>query len=241
MTDTEQVTVCDTAEAQKQAQALIVRNLGLKDYEPVWKAMTEFTNSRDKNTRDELWLVEHPSVFTQGQAGKAEHLLAPGDIPVLQVDRGGQVTYHGPGQQVIYLLLDIKRLGCGVRQLVTHIENAIIKTLGDLGIESAARPDAPGVYVGNAKIAALGLRIRRGCSFHGLSLNVDMDKEPFQRINPCGYVNMPVAQVRDFNANATISKVSTALVNHLAGLTGYTELIRESDSGIGLHRDDRSL
>ena len=206
------------------AEQLIIRELGLKDYTPVWQAMTEFTANRDKNTPDELWLVQHTPVFTQGQAGKAEHVLAPGDIPVVQVDRGGQVTYHGPGQLVVYLMLDVKRLKLGVRALVTCMENAIIATLAEFGIESAARPDAPGVYVGEAKIAALGLRIRRGCSFHGLSLNVDMNVEPFQRINPCGYAGMPVAQITDYCSSVKITDVTKTLVKHLANLTGYTEL-----------------
>ncbi len=206
------------------AESLIVRDLGLKDYTPVWQAMTEFTAKRDKQTPDELWLVEHPPVFTQGQAGKAEHVLFPGDIPVVQVDRGGQVTYHGPGQRVVYLMLDVKRLGLGVRKLVTMMEESVIATLAEFGIDSAARADAPGVYVGEAKIAALGLRIRRGCSFHGLSLNVDMDLEPFQRINPCGYAGMAVAQISDYCHKASMSDVTTALVKHLASRTGYTEL-----------------
>ncbi|MCL6269131.1 lipoyl(octanoyl) transferase LipB [Sansalvadorimonas sp. 2012CJ34-2] len=206
------------------AEQLIIRELGLKDYVPVWQAMTEFTAKRDKETPDELWLVEHPPVFTQGQAGKAEHVLAPGDIPVVQVDRGGQVTYHGPGQQVVYLMLDVRRLKLGVRDLVTCMENAVIATLAEYGIESAAKPDAPGVYVGEAKIAALGLRIRRGCSFHGLSLNVDMDMEPFQRINPCGYADMSVAQMKDYCPSVRMTDVARMLVKQLVGMTGYTEL-----------------
>ncbi|WP_281645131.1 lipoyl(octanoyl) transferase LipB [Parendozoicomonas sp. Alg238-R29] len=206
------------------AEKIIVRDLGLQPYTPVWQAMTEFTSARDKTTADELWLVEHPPVFTQGQAGKAEHVLAAGDIPIVQVDRGGQVTYHGPGQRVIYLMLDVRRLSMGVRDLVTCMEHAIISTLAQFGIESAARADAPGVYVGEAKIAALGLRIRRGCSFHGLSLNVDMDLEPFQRINPCGYAGMPVAQVRNYNSSAKLSEITDVLVSQLAERTGYTEI-----------------
>ena len=173
----------------------VVRKLGLADYQPVLDAMREFTDQRDANTPDELWLLQHPRVFTQGQAGKAEHVLAPGDIPVIQVDRGGQVTYHGPGQWVIYLLVDIKRNGMGVRALVTLIENAIVRLLVEYGIESAPRADAPGVYVEGDKIASLGLRVRRGCSYHGLSLNVDMDLEPFQRINPCGHEGLQVTSM----------------------------------------------
>ena len=170
----------------------LTRELGLADYQSVFDAMREFTDARDEHTPDELWLLQHPQVFTQGQAGKAEHVLAPGDIPVIQVDRGGQVTYHGPGQWVIYLLVDLKRRGMGVRALVTLIEDSIVKLLGEYGIAAAARPDAPGVYVDGDKIASLGLRVRRGCSYHGLSLNVDMDLEPFQRINPCGHEGLQV-------------------------------------------------
>ncbi|MEH6516009.1 MAG: lipoyl(octanoyl) transferase LipB [Halioglobus sp.] len=175
--------------------APVVRNLGLVEYQPTLDAMRAFTDGRDAQTPDELWLLEHPRVFTQGQAGKAEHLLAPGEIPVVQVDRGGQVTYHGPGQLVIYLLVDIRRLDFGVRKLVDIIETSLIQLLTAYGIDSAARRDAPGVYVDGDKIAALGLRVRRGCSYHGLSLNVDMDLEPFERINPCGYKGLQVTSM----------------------------------------------
>ena len=216
----------------KGAGPLTVRRLGLQPYTPVWQAMTEFTASRDKSTGDEIWLVEHQPVFTQGQAGKAEHVLAAGDIPVVQADRGGQVTYHGPGQQIVYLMLDVRRLNAGVRQLVTAMENAIIGTLSEWGIEAYARSDAPGVYVatdtspaGEAKIASLGLRIRRGCSFHGLALNVDMDLGPFQRINPCGYAGMAVTQASALNPSATLADAGERLVQHLAQLTGYNEMI----------------
>jgi lipoyl(octanoyl) transferase len=171
------------------------RELGMVEYAPTLTAMRNFTDTRGHDTPDELWLLQHPPVFTQGQAGKAHHLLAPGDIPVLQVDRGGQVTYHGPGQWVAYLLLDLRRRGLGVRALVTLIEQAIIALLAEYGIESAARPDAPGVYVADAKIASLGLRVRRGCSYHGLALNVDMDLEPFRRINPCGHEGLEVTSM----------------------------------------------
>lgn len=179
--------------------SLRIRKLGLADYQTVWDAMRNFTEARDEATPDEIWLLQHPRVFTQGQAGKAEHVLAPGDIPVIQVDRGGQVTYHGPGQIVGYLLIDLRRRKMGVRELVTGIENAIIAVLQQYGIAASARPDAPGVYLQStgAKIAALGLRVRRGCTFHGLSLNVDMDMEPFNRINPCGFSGLRVAQLRD--------------------------------------------
>jgi lipoyl(octanoyl) transferase len=174
---------------------LMQRNLGLADYEPTLQAMKEFTDSRGDETADELWLLQHPRVFTQGQAGKAEHVLAPGDIPVIQVDRGGQVTYHGPGQWVLYLLVNLRRHELGVRSLVTLIENSLVELLLDYGLVAAARPDAPGVYVGEDKIAALGLRVRKGCSYHGLALNVDMDLEPFGRINPCGYSGLQVTSM----------------------------------------------
>ena len=186
---------------------LRIRKLGLADYQTVWTAMRDFTDARDQSTADEIWLLQHPRVFTQGQAGKAEHVLAPGDIPVIQVDRGGQVTYHGPGQIVGYLLIDLRRRKMGVRELVTGIENSIIDVLRQYDIEASARPDAPGVYLmkegaSGAKIAALGLRVRRGCTFHGLSLNVDMDMEPFNRINPCGFSGLKVAQLRDLVAQS---------------------------------------
>ncbi|WP_020371051.1 lipoyl(octanoyl) transferase LipB, partial [Yersinia pestis] len=178
-----------------QQHKIILRQLGLQPYAPVSQAMHNFTEFRTDTTPDEIWLVEHQHVFTQGQAGKAEHVLMPGDIPVIQSDRGGQVTYHGPGQQVMYVMVDLKRAKIGVRQLVTAIENTVIETLAHFNIDSHARPDAPGVYVEQQKICSLGLRIRRGCSFHGLALNIAMDLEPFQRINPCGYAGMQMTQV----------------------------------------------
>ena len=174
---------------------LLLRELGLVDYAPTLRAMQDFTDTRTPDTPDELWLLQHPRVFTQGQAGKAEHVLAPGDIPVIQVDRGGQVTYHGPGQCVLYLLVDIRRHKLGVRDLVDLIEHSIVQLLSEYDIEAAAQPAAPGVYVAGEKIASLGLRVRRGCSYHGLSLNVDMDLEPFQRINPCGYEGLQVTSM----------------------------------------------
>jgi lipoyl(octanoyl) transferase len=174
---------------------LLLRELGLVEYEPTLQAMRDFTDSRDADSPDQLWLLQHPRVFTQGMAGKAEHVLAPGDIPVIQVDRGGQVTYHGPGQWVLYLMVDLRRHQLGVRDLVDLIENSIVVLLARYGIEAVPRPKAPGVYVAGEKIAALGLRVRRGCSYHGLSLNVDMDLEPFQRINPCGYQGLQVTSM----------------------------------------------
>lgn len=171
--------------------------LGRRAYKPVFDAMKAFTEERDGDTRDECWLLEHEPVFTQGQAGRPEHLLWPGDIPVVQVDRGGQVTYHGPGQLMLYTLIDLRRRKLGVRQLVSLLEDTTVAVLAYWGIEAAPRRDAPGVYVAGEKIASLGLRVRRGCAYHGLALNVDMDLSPFQRINPCGYAGIPVTQIRD--------------------------------------------
>lgn len=201
---------------------VVVRQLGLQDYRPVWQSMTDFTNQRTPETPDELWLVEHPPVFTQGQAGKPEHLLLPGDIPVIQTDRGGQVTYHGPGQLVAYPLLDLRRLKLGVRDLVSAIEQTIVATLAVYGIEAYPKPDAPGVYVAGDKIASLGLRVRRGCSFHGLALNVDMDLEPFQRINPCGYEGLAMTQMRDLLPEPPVlAEVQDQLVVQFARKLGY--------------------
>jgi len=184
--------------------------------------MTEFTNQRTPDTPDQLWLVEHSPVFTQGQAGKAEHLLFPGDIPVVQTDRGGQVTYHGPGQLVAYPLLDLRRLKLGVRDLVTAIEQTIVNTLAEYSIEAYPKPDAPGVYVAGNKIASLGLRVRRGCSFHGLALNVAMDLAPFQRINPCGYEGLAMTQMKDLLAKPpTLAEVQTQLTAQFARKLGY--------------------
>ena len=200
---------------------LIVRDLGEQPYLETWEAMKSFTASRDASTPDELWLLEHPRVYTQGQAGKAEHILAPGDIPVILVDRGGQVTYHGPGQLVVYLMIDLTRHRLGIRSLVDVIEQAIVRTLAGMGVAAAPRADAPGVYVEQAKMASLGLRVRRGCSFHGLALNVAMDMEPFRRINPCGYAGMAMCQVSDFVPGATVAGLAPALSDELVnGLAG---------------------
>ena len=193
-----------------------VRDLGGQPYEPVWRAMQAFTDARDEATPDELWLVEHDPVFTLGQAGKPEHVLMPGDIPVLHVDRGGQVTYHGPGQIVLYPLLDLRRLKVGVREYVCRIEQAIIDTLGDWNIEAVRREGAPGVYVAGAKIAALGIRVRRGCTFHGLAFNIAMDLSPFQRINPCGFEGLQVTSLVDLGGPSGLDAVKPALVGHVA-------------------------
>lgn len=203
-------------------QQLIIRQLGTIDYVECWHAMQHLTDSRDSDTVDELWLLQHPRVFTQGQAGKAEHVLAPGDIPVIPVDRGGQVTYHGPGQLVVYLMVDLRRRKMGARALVTLIENAIIATLALHGITASPRPNAPGVYAAEKKIASLGLRIRKGSSFHGLALNIDMDLEPFHRINPCGYQGLEMCQVRDFVETPSFSTILQQLQNQLQSDLGYT-------------------
>ncbi len=209
---------------------LNVRHLGRQPYEPVWRAMQAFTEQRDDNTVDELWFVEHDPVFTQGQAGKAEHVLAPGDIPVIKIDRGGQVTYHGPGQLVVYLLLDVRRSGSGPRKIVSAIEQAIIKTLEGYGIEAYAKPEAPGVYIDEAKIAALGLRFRKMKSYHGLSFNIDMDTEPFDRINPCGYEGLQVAQLNDFVEKVEWNEVSSRLLECLMTELGYNKAHTNNDS-----------
>lgn len=193
-----------------------VRDLGRQPYAPVWRQMQAFTDARDASTADEIWLVEHDPVFTLGQAGKPEHVLAPGDIEVLQVDRGGQVTYHGPGQLVAYPLLDLKRLGVSVREYVHKIEQAIIDTLAEWNVLAQRRDGAPGVYVGDAKIAALGIRVRRGCSFHGLAFNIAMDLEPFARINPCGYAGMQVVSLNDLGGPGSVDAVKPVLLEELA-------------------------
>ncbi|MNF29418.1 Octanoyltransferase [compost metagenome] len=200
------------------------RELGQVDYQPTWHAMQRFTDARGADTPDEIWLLEHAPVFTQGQAGKAEHVLFPGDIPVVQVDRGGQVTYHGPGQLVAYLLLDVRRSGIGVRELVSRIERSLIDLLASYGVSATAKPDAPGVYVDGAKIASLGLRIRNGRSFHGLALNVDMDLAPFRRINPCGYAGMAMTQLADLVAGPIeLSEVSARLREQLVKHLDYAQ------------------
>lgn len=206
----------------RRPEPLLLRRLGRCEYRPVFDAMRAFTDGRAATTPDELWWVEHPPVFTQGVGGKPEHLLAPGDIPVVRADRGGQVTYHGPGQLVVYCLLDVRRLGLGARALVTILEQAVIELLAAHGIVAQARPDAPGVYLEGAKVASLGLRIRQGRSYHGLSLNVAMDLEPFSRINPCGYPGLRVTQLRDFGVELTLEAAAEALLPRLGHKLGYT-------------------
>ncbi len=203
----------------------LVRELGRRDYASVWHAMQAFTDARDDTTEDELWLVEHDPVFTQGQAGKAEHILAAGDIPVVQVDRGGQVTYHGPGQIVAYPMIDLRRAKLGVRELVHRIEQAGIDTLAEWGIVAARIEGAPGLYVeGGAKIMALGLRVRRGCSFHGLALNVAMDLSPYQRINPCGYQGLAVTSVVECGGPGLPMLVAPVLVRELSRQMGFVPI-----------------
>lgn len=202
-------------------EAPVLRDLGLAGYRPTWDAMRAFTDSRDASTRDEIWFLEHPPVFTLGLAGKHEHLLSPGDIEVVHIDRGGQVTYHGPGQLVVYPLLDLRRLKLGVRGLVCALERAVIDLLADHGIDAKARDDAPGVYVDGRKVAALGLRIRHGCSYHGLAFNVDMDLEPFSRINPCGHAGLEVTQLSALGGPAEVTRVADDLKPRLLAQLGY--------------------
>ena len=207
---------------------LVIRYLGCQPYKQVWQAMQQFTETRQDDA-DQLWVVEHPPVFTQGLAGKAEHILNPQDIPVIQVDRGGQVTYHGPGQLVIYPLIHIKRAEIGIRDLVTALEQSVIDMLKQYTIDAYARKDAPGVYIDEAKIASLGLRIRKGSSFHGLALNVNMDLKPFQQINPCGYANMPITQCIDQKGPQTVDEAAQALLPILCQKIGKNYTISTSD------------
>jgi len=207
----------------------IFRDLGRTAYATTFEAMRSFTSARTAETPDEIWFTEHDPVFTQGQAGKAEHVLAAGDIPIVQSDRGGQVTYHGPGQITGYLMLDLHRLGLSVRGLVSGIEESCVRTLADYGLEGAPRPDAPGVYIHGTKIASLGLRVRRGCSYHGLALNVAMDLMPFNRINPCGMTGMQVTDMQMFVPGVQIEEVKTKLLDHLLAVYG-----------LSLHRMDSS-
>ena len=194
---------------------LVVRELGRQVYEPVWRAMQEFTNARTESTPDEIWFCDHDSVFTLGLNTKPEHLLAPGDIPVIQIDRGGQVTYHGPGQLMIYPLIDLRRAGLGVRDLVTALEQSVVDLAADYGIEAASRCDAPGVYIEGVKLASVGLRIRRGSSFHGMALNVDVDLEPFSRINPCGFKDLQLTDLARLGADNDLAAVRDKLLPHL--------------------------
>lgn len=201
-----------TEAANTNRHSLIVRELGLQSYEPVWRAMQQFTDARDDSTTDEIWFAQHSPVFTLGLNSAPEHLLAPGDIPVVQVDRGGQVTYHGPGQLMIYPLIDIRRAGLGVRDLVTALEQSVVDLARNYDIEAASRADAPGVYVAGVKLASIGLRIRRGASFHGMALNVDVDTEPFSRINPCGFENLEITDLARLGAESNLDRVRDTLL-----------------------------
>lgn len=205
-----------------ESPALRVRWLGRCDYDEIWARMRQFSDTRDAETDDELWLLEHSPVFTLGQAGLPEHVLDAGEIPVVQCDRGGQVTYHGPGQLVAYLLLDIKRARLGIKQLVHLLEQAVIDLLTEHGVAAQPRADAPGVYVGAAKIASVGLRVRRGCSYHGIALNVDLDSAPFRRINPCGYPGLEVTRLCDQGVNISVASAGDELAAHLGRLLGQS-------------------
>ena len=199
----------------------IIRDLGRVDYESTWRRMQQFTDSRTALTADELWFLEHPPVFTLGMAGRREHLLAPGDIPIVHTDRGGQVTYHGPGQLVVYALIDLRRAGLGVRDLVTGLEQAVVQYAAELGITAAPRPEAPGVYVAGRKLASVGIRIRRRASYHGLALNVNMDLEPFLRINPCGYPGLAMTQLGALSDVSQVSVAARGIRPHLLAALGF--------------------
>ncbi|MCV6589513.1 MAG: lipoyl(octanoyl) transferase LipB [Marinobacterium sp.] len=214
---------------QPLTEKLIVRQLGLQPYLATWQRMQDFTAERNEQTVDEIWQLEHEPVFTQGYAGKSEHLIATGDIPVVEVDRGGQVTYHGPGQSVVYLLLDIRRRKLGPKHVVAQMEQSVIDLLADYGIEAFARPDAPGVYVGDAKIASLGLRVKHGRTFHGLACNINMDMAPFLRINPCGYAGMAMTQLAELVPELDTARAHQRLVKHLTDRLGYTDIEQRTE------------
>jgi lipoyl(octanoyl) transferase len=209
--------------ASTQSTAPLIKHLGLVPYEPTWRAMQRFTDERDQSTQDEIWMVEHPPIFTLGLNASREHVLSPGDIPVLQIDRGGQVTYHGPGQLVIYPLLNLKRLALGVRQLVVALENAVIAYVGEVGVAASGSRAAPGVYVNGAKLASIGLRIRRGASYHGLALNVSLDLQPFERINVCGYRGLTVTRLADLGGASDVRAVAEGLTPHLIRELGFSD------------------
>jgi lipoyl(octanoyl) transferase len=202
----------------------VIRHLGRVAYEPTWRAMEKFTLERGPGTPDEIWFLEHPPVFTLGMAGKMEHVLAPAEIPVIHIDRGGQVTYHGPGQLVVYPLLDLRRLKLGVRGLVEALEDSVIDTLAGYGIQARNRRDAPGVYVDASKVCSIGIRVRRGCSYHGIAFNVAMDLEPFQRINPCGYAGLEMTQVSALGGPASVRQVAEDLTPALLRWLGYNDV-----------------
>ncbi|MEE8157325.1 MAG: lipoyl(octanoyl) transferase LipB [Gammaproteobacteria bacterium] len=215
------MTVPSRIQIAGHAEAVEIRSLGRRQYEPLWRSMQEFTNSRGDETPDEIWFTEHPPVFTLGLNASREHVLAPGDIPVIQIDRGGQVTYHGPGQLMIYPLVDLRRAGLGVRGLVTALEQSVVDLAAQYNIVAASRADAPGVYVQGKKIGSVGLRVRRNSSYHGLALNVDMDLEPFTRINPCGFDNLEVTDLAELGVTKDLSEVSRDLEPHLLRHLGF--------------------
>ena len=206
------------------SKQLTLRYLGVQPYLETWQAMSDFTNQRDENSFDEIWVVEHPPVFTQGSAGKAEHLLQQTEIPVVKSDRGGQITFHGPGQLIVYLLINIRRKEFNVRDLVTIIEQSIIELLSDYNVDASAKADAPGVYVKGKKIASLGLKIRRGCSFHGLALNVDMDLSPFLQINPCGYAGLEMTQCKNEGINLSVNELAPLLIEKMNRELQYSQI-----------------
>ena len=201
----------------------VIKHLGMVDYEPTWRAMEKFTLERGPQTPDEIWFLEHPPVFTLGLAGKMEHVLAPGDIPVVHIDRGGQVTYHGPGQLVVYPLIDLRRQKLGVRELVEALENSVIEVLAGYGIQAKGRRDAPGVYVDARKVCSIGIRVRRGCTYHGIAFNVAMDLSPFQRINPCGYAGLEMTQVSELGGPTSVRRVAEDLAPALLKHLGYND------------------
>ncbi|MEW4981731.1 MAG: lipoyl(octanoyl) transferase LipB [Cycloclasticus sp.] len=209
---------------QQAEQTLYIRQLGQQDYQATWEAMKQFCLCRDRDTADEVWFVEHPAVFTQGVSGKAEHILNSSDIPIVQSDRGGQVTYHGPGQLVMYVLFDLRRLDIGIRALVDVLENITITGLKQYGLSAIARKDAPGVYIDDKKIASLGLRVKKGCSYHGLSMNIDMDLTPFSFINPCGYEGLEVTQLSEHGVKCTTSDFAAVLLHELKQQLNYCQL-----------------
>jgi lipoyl(octanoyl) transferase len=213
------------------SQHVIIRSLGLCEYEPIWRLMQNFTSARTPSTIDEVWCLQHPPVYTQGQAGKSEHVLHANNIPVVKIDRGGQVTYHGPGQLVVYTLVDLQRRGLGVRDFVTAIEQSVIDLLKDKGVNAARKKNAPGVYVGEAKIAAVGLRVRHGRTFHGLSINVNMDLAPFLGINPCGYAGLCVTQVKDECDESSLENVQSLFLTHFLHQLGYTHASYSNEVG----------
>lgn len=203
------------ARSNAETDVIVVRSLGLQEYEPLWRGMQQFTNTRSSSTPDEIWFTEHPPVFTLGLNASREHLLAPGEIPVIQIDRGGQVTYHGPGQLMIYPLIDLKRARLGVRNLVTALEQTVVDLSADFGVEACSRSDAPGVYVQDKKIASVGLRVRRGASYHGMALNIEVDLEPFSRINPCGFSDLEVTDLNTIGVMQGRDEIQARVQDHL--------------------------